>query len=327
MYRHVDIHISLTIRSIDEGISNLSQARGVDVWRWMRTFFVDIHQSSNELIPIFMRTVNLIEVDIHTRVSSEVLVTLRQCCPSLRSLKVWIDTKSHGAMAQVGLFKHIQQLCIVTAPSVFNWTQSMDPMADVPPWNMPAVTHLCWQDPWGEQPHEASFISRCRFPHLTHLEIQLPNANINPHICHFLDVHRNMRSLRILGNDEWHLTIVPFSRARDLEIYCGHRPCPPRAFVRLLRPEVKTLKLELSSFYWESHGHALMTSLQELLTQFAAENDTPSTLDKIYLHVPESPALTPTTKNGLDLGALRSHIPPLNACGIRVFVGDCEICV
>jgi hypothetical protein len=326
MYRHVHIRKSTNLESVNERISNLSKARGINIWRWVRTFFVDSYPDFDKITTMLTKTVDLIEVYIHTPIRSEVLVTLRQCCPSLRSLKIWVDPESHEAMAQVGLFEHVQQMHIVTYRSETNRRQSMDPLADLPPWNMPAVTYFFWMDPWNKLPHEANFISRCRFPHLTHLDIPLASPNAYPHMCRFLDAHRNIRSLTIQVSDEGHLNIVPFVRARNLEIYCVSR-CPPRAFVSLLRPEVKTLELEFSSATWKDYNHELTTSLWDLLTQFAVEDDKLLTLEKIYLHTPEHHDLAPTTQNGLDLNTLRSHILPLKGRGVRVFVNNREICV
>jgi hypothetical protein len=99
--------------------------------------------------------------------------------------------------------------------------------------------------------------------------------------------------------------------------------------VSLLRPEVKTLELELSRFHWDRADRVLMSSLRELLTQFAAEDDTLPTLERIHLlraADDEDEDLALTTKEQFPR-TLHSHILPLKARGIRVFVDDCEICV
>jgi hypothetical protein len=166
MYRHVHIRDpSTTLRSIDEAqrISDLSTVRGIDIWRWVRSFFADFYQSSDKITTIIMKAVNLIEVDIQTFASSELLVTLRRSCPSLRSLKIRVDPESHEVMAQVGLFEHIKQLGIVTCRSESNLRRPMDPLTVMPSWNMPLVTHFFWHDATLAEPsHEAAtFMARC----------------------------------------------------------------------------------------------------------------------------------------------------------------------
>jgi hypothetical protein len=175
-------------------------------------------------------------------------------------------------------------------------------------------------------------VSRCRFPHLEHLDIELANLYEDPegmpHICRFLEAHGNIRSLRILrASSEEHMSIIPFVRAQTLHIGCRPR-CPPQSWTPLLRPEVKTLELGFSSFSSEREQLALKVTLWALLTQFAAEEDTHSTLEEIHLRSTRSyddDGLTLTTVKGF-LSTLRSHILPLKAHGIRVFVDDREIC-
>jgi hypothetical protein len=248
----------------------------------------------------------------------------------LRSLNVWVETESHGAMAQVGLFEHVKKLRIVPCQSA----SLVDPLTDEPSWNMPAVTHLWWHDSWNELIHGARFISRCRFPRLTHLDVEKfdPRGGFEgtPHICYFLDAHRSITYLRLWVRDEWQpVSIVPFVRARNLQICCFPR-CPPRAFVPLLRPEVKTLGLEFNRSIWKHLGHESKTSLWELLRQFATEDDTPPTLETIRLLANDVDGPGPgndSLREERFLRTLRSHVLRLNARGIRIFVHDDQICV
>jgi hypothetical protein len=170
-------------------------------------------------------------------------------------------------------------------------------------------------------------MSRCRFPHLTHLDIHIANPAADhdgmPHICRFVDAHRDIRSLRIDLRDDWYASIVPFVRAPTLRIRCGpSRHCPPPAFVPLLRPEVKTLELEFSSLTWEHTKHALTW---ELLKQFAAEGDTLPTLETIRLSATDMDGKLKPTTDEKFLCTLRSHVFTLNERGIRVFVDDIQM--
>jgi hypothetical protein len=329
MYR--DVHIDskdVALRNLDERISYLSGARGIDVWRWVRTLSVDQHQNYKKIMTLLTKTVNLIELDIRTIVSlAEVLATLRQCCPSLRSLKVWVNIDSHEALNQVGLFQDIKRLNITILPYL---TGEMDPLTDVPSWNMPAVTRFRWEGPWTTSVHETVFVSRCRFPRLTHLEIQLAKVHADlegiPHICRLLDAHWNITFLSILVKDGDHPSFVPFVRARTFQLFCASR-CPPPTIVPLLRPEVKTLVLVFSFFTWEHGKHALSTTLWELLGQFAAQGDTPPTLEAIRLSVKEEKGKLKLVAGKDFLSALRSQALALNARGIRIFVDDDQICI
>jgi hypothetical protein len=274
------------------------------------------------------KTANLVEVNLKVFVSSQLLATLRQCRPLLSSLEIWVDEESHEAMAQVGLFEHVKHLGIArqfVRSEGPHLSEAIDRWTVAPSWNMPAVTHFSWHDRLLKPLHVATFVSRCRFPHLQHLDISLENPHPIPEgmscIYRFLDAHRNIRSLRIMALDEEHMSIVPFMRARNLQIRCIPL-CPPQAWVSLLRPEVKTLELELSRYNSKR-------SLWELLTHFAAEDDTRPTLEKIHLRSGESPYddhddHDMTTVHGFS-STLRSHILPLKARGIRVFVDDREI--
>jgi hypothetical protein len=322
---------------LDERISHLSKARGIDIWRWVWTVSVDQGQSSKRLMTLLTKTVNLIELEARISASPELLVTVRQHYPSLRSLKVLVNTDSHEAMAQVGLFEHVKHLDIRTRrsnPSRKQPTDPLDPFTDAQSWNMPTVTHFRWQDLFSSHfPHDAIFVSRCRFPHLQHLDLEIehPHADLDgmPHICRLLDAHRNITSLRLLLKEEGHLNIIPFVRARNLWVtFRSNFRCTPRAVVPLLRPEVKNLEFEFKKYMWESSEQALTIMLLELLAQFAAEHSALSTLEKIRLRSSAGPTgsydLAPTTKEGF-LRTLGSHILPLKAHGIRVFVEDCEI--
>jgi hypothetical protein len=146
MYRHVHIRSPVAQRSLDERISRLSEARGIDIRRWVNTLFADADQDCQTIMTLPTRTVNLIKVNIHTPVTSELFVTLRQSCPSLRSLEITVDTETHEAMAQVGLFVQIKHLDITTVRRISTWNQPMNPLRAVPSWNMPAVTSFCWAD-------------------------------------------------------------------------------------------------------------------------------------------------------------------------------------
>jgi hypothetical protein len=332
MYRHVQIiRNPAAARMLSERIFHLSATRNMDVWRWVWTFYEIMKEGTASAIPLFMRAVNLIEVQTDVPLSAELLVTLRQSCPSLRSLKVWIDTDSHRAVEQVGLFEHVEQLRIVPLLRS-QYPSSMDRLTNMPGWNMPAVTNLWWRDHWNTLPHGAGFISRCRFPHLTRLDIRGYHSDADnvemPHICRFLDAHRSIISLRLWVKDDRRLSIVPSVRARNLQLGCVFC-CPPRAFVSLMRPEVKTLELEFTKFSWEHHGRELTTSLWELLTQFVAENDTPPTLEAIRLTARNLDAglCDNPMKEEKYLHTLRSHVLGLSARGIRISVGDTLICV
>jgi hypothetical protein len=176
MYRHVHIRSPATSRSVDEAwrISDLSAVRGIDIWRWVQTLSADFLQSSDKIMTIITKAVNLVEVNILTFASLELLVTLRRCCPSLRSLKIRVDPESHEVMAQVGLFEHVKQLGILSCRSESYAMRSIGPSTNVPSWNMLAVTHFYWQNPSAEASHEfAFFMSRCRFTRLIHLDIRL----------------------------------------------------------------------------------------------------------------------------------------------------------
>jgi hypothetical protein len=319
MYRHVHINNPAAARMLSERISHLSAMRDIDIWCWVRTFHEKTTRPSEVTLALFTKAVNLIEVQTNVSISSELLATLRQSCHSLRSLKVWVDMVSHGAIAQMGLFQHVTQLDVVAFRS--KTTLTTDPLTDVPPWNMPAVTHFRWRYSRSNKLCDAIFMSRCRFPHLTHLAITLADRstdrNVIPHLCHLLDAHRNIISLRISVRDEYCLTIAPFVRAQNLQMACSYF-CPPRAFVPLLRPEVTTLGLEFGSVNRSCENHKLTVSLSELLTQFAAEDDAPPTLDTIRLI---SGKLESEEKERL-LSVVRSHAPTLSARGIRVFVHD-----
>jgi hypothetical protein len=330
MYRYVHIQDSATLRSLDEKISDLSKAQGKDIWRWVRTFFADEPLSSEEMMAIITKTVNLIEVYTRMFVSPELLVALRQCCPSLRSLEIWVGDESHEAMVQVGLFENVKHLSISrrfgrrNRPPLSN---PMDRWADAPSWNMPAVTHFSWHD---QLLHLAAFVSRCWFPHLQHLELSFVNLEGNlegtTNICRFLDAHPHIRSIRIKVLHGENMSIIPSVRAQNLQLCHIPLDYPPQAWVPLLRPEVKTLELELSA----SLVYVLGANLWELLTQFAAEGDTPPTLEKIHLRSVENiydnddPGIT--TVQGFSR-TLLSHIRPLKARGICVFVDHREICV
>jgi hypothetical protein len=344
MYRHVHIWNPAALHSLDEKISALCKARSIDIWSWVWTFFAD-HQSQSSgsddiLLTILTKTVNLIEAEIKIFVSSQLLTTLRECCPLLRSLEIFVDAKSHEAMAQVGLFKHVKYLHIFRCPYILRapsiMTGPVSRLADVPSWNMPAVTHFSWRDRIIQPLDEATFVSRCRFPHLQHLDISIMDFETIPEgmscICRFLDTHRNIKSLRIVAWSEQHVVVIPFVRAQNLRIYSVPR-CPPPAWVSLLRPEVKSLELELSSFLLiYSADNQLGVSLWELLAQCAAEDDTqrPATLEKIHMR-----SLDTGRDSDLDdimriegfSSTLRSHVLPLKARGICVFVDGREICV
>jgi hypothetical protein len=80
MYRHVHTLGSFPLRSLDEKISDLSKARGIDIWRWVQTFVAEGYYSSKDIKTLLTRTVNVVEIDISIVVSSKFLVTLRQCC-------------------------------------------------------------------------------------------------------------------------------------------------------------------------------------------------------------------------------------------------------
>jgi hypothetical protein len=323
----VYIRHPVAARMLRDRIFHVSARRDIDIGCWVRTFHEESNRSSPVTMELLMRAVNLVEFWTKIAVSAELLVTLRQSCPSLRSLKVWVE--SYEAMAQVGLFQHIKQLAIVTCPSPL----SMDPLTGVPYWNMPAVTHFWWQDSWmRELPHGASFVSRCRFPHLTHLEIEHCHRRADlegaPYICRLLDAHRNIKYLRLWVRNEELLHIIPSVRAPSLQIGCLDR-CPPFSFVPLLRLEVKNLGLEFRSPSWERYEHQLTAGLWELLTQLASEDGTPPTLDTICLSWSQ-PNWEPNPKaeeKFLNLCALRSDVPILNARGICVFVRDKQICV
>jgi hypothetical protein len=329
MYRHVYVRSPAASRNLHGRISDLSKTREIDVWRWVRTFIADKYQSSDEIMTILTRTINLVRVNIQTPVTSQFLMTLRQCCPSLLSLKVWVDPESHETMIQVGLFEHITELGILTLRSASSRTQPMAPLTDVPSWNMPAVTHFGWYDQWSQWAHEATFISRCRFPHLTHLDIQLVGLYAvlegMPYMCRLLIAHPNITSLRILVRDEHHLGIIPFVRARTLHVRCGRR-CPLRELVLLLRPEVKTLELEFNDSIWRLHVHTLTSILRELFSQLAIDVERLSPLENIHLRSMGNHDLAPTTKEGF-LDSLGSYILLLKARHIRVFASDCEISV
>jgi hypothetical protein len=327
MYRHVHIYDQENLRSLDERISGLSKARGINIWRWVRTLFTD-RLDSKKTMTIITRTVNLIEVNLETFVSSQLLVTLRQCCPSLLSLRILHSAKLHETMAQVGLFDHVKHLTIVNPIVEPSRRRPMDPLllTGVPSWNMPAVTHFSWHDRLWLPLHEATFVSRCRFPHLQHLDICFarPDASLEsvPHICRFLDAHRNITSLRMLvRNAKLHLSIVPFVRAQNLQLR-GRPRCP---WVSLLRSEVKTLEVNLGNYHTELDG-----DLWALLSQFAAEGETLPTLEKIHLH-PEAPGddddedLALTAKEEFLRKLRSSYILPLNTRGIRVFLDDREM--
>jgi hypothetical protein len=329
MYRHAHIRSPVDLCSLDERLSHISNARGIDAWRWVWTLFADRNQISNMIITVLTRAVNLIEANIKSLASPELLVTLRERCPSLRSLKVWVDSESHEAMAQVGLFEHVKHLSVMTRRCASNRKQLTDPLTDVPSWNMPTVTRFRWDDMMSVSPNEAMFMSRCRFPHLQHLDlgVENPQADLQgmPHICRLLDVHRNITSLRLLLRYEEHLSIIPFVRARNLWVRCNPL-CHPQAVLPLLRPEVKTLEVEYTRHLWERRDHTLTKILLRLLTELAVEDDTLPTLEKIRLRSTEIHDLAPTTKERY-IKVLSSHIPPLKARGIRVFVQDCEVYV
>jgi hypothetical protein len=217
MYRYVYIRNPVAARMLHDRIFHVSATRNINIGRWVRTFHDGLKQSSPVTMELSMRAVNLIEFRTMIPASAELLVTLRQSCPSLRSLKIYVE--SYEAMAQVGLFQHIKQLAIVTYPS----PSSMDLLTGVPYWNMPAVTHFWWQDSWArELPHGADFVSWCRFPHLTYLEIEHyhPRADLEgaPYICRFLDAHRNIKYLRFWVEHEELLGIIPSVRARNFQI-------------------------------------------------------------------------------------------------------------
>jgi hypothetical protein len=343
MYRHVHIWQLGTLRKLDQWISDLSKARGIDIWRWVRTFFTDHRSQGSRFDNVHMttlkKTVNLIEADLNIPVSSQLLATLRQCCPLLRSLDFRVDDESHEAMAQLRLFEHVKHLGISRSPHNRrpgpSENEPVNQLADVPSWNMPAVTHFSWRDRLFHPLHEATFVSRCRFPYLQHLDISILNSlhilDGMPCICRFLDAHQTIRSFRIRALPEEHMVMIPAVRARNLLIRCDPL-CPPRAWVPLLRPEVKTLELELSSFLlMHSVDQRLAVSLWDLLAQCAVDDGTqrPATLEKIHLRSEESAYDDEdhdiTTVEGFS-STLRSHIHPLKARGIRVFVDGCEIC-
>jgi hypothetical protein len=323
IYRHVHIRNPEAARMLSDRIFHISATRDMDVWQWIRVFHEQSAQGSGVTMAFFMRAVNLIDVQSNVTVSAELLATLRQSCPSLRALKVWVETASREAMTEVGLFEHVKQLRIVPHPTV-----CLADLTDVPAWNMPSVTHFWWDDSWNNSPHEAGFISRCRFPHLQHLDItdfhSLPDLKGMPLIGVFLDAHRSIKSLKIWGQDEWHLSIVPYVRARSLQIFCRD-DCPPRAFAPLLRPEVETLWLEFNPYKWERLEDEVTASLSELLTQFATENDEPSTLETICLGWLQVYRIPVPTVEERFLCALRPHVLSLNARGIRLFVDDDQV--
>jgi hypothetical protein len=329
MYRHVHVRGPMAARMLEKRLSHLSTTRGTDVWRWVQTFHEHLPPKTSEVtIALFLVAINLIELQATIPFSSAILMTLRRSCPSLRLLKVCVDTR---AMAQVEHFEHVTQLRIVPHRS----PSSTDALRDVPAWNMPAVTHFWWQESWNQVPHGARFLSQCRFSHLTHLDVEHYHRGVDlegdPHICRFLDAHRNIAYLRLWVKDDRRLNIVPFVRARNFRVGCIN--CyPPRAFVSLLRPEVKNLELEFNGFSWEEHEQALTTSLWELLTQFAVDDDKPPTLETIHLL-----KLTRDFDSGKRRDnpmkeepfrcTLRSHALGLNARGIRIVVDDAQICV
>jgi hypothetical protein len=330
MYRHVHIHHPAALRSLDKWITHLSKVRDINMWRWVRTFFTDCHQSADEITSMLAKTVNLIEVSIEMAVSSELLVTLLRHCPSLRSLEIWVDDESHEAMAHVGLFEHVKYLGITRPHCIYapGAREPMNRLIDVPSWNMATVTSFSWDDHLLMPLHEATFMSRCQFPHLQHLDMSLwnPSAMLDGMacICRFLDAHRNIKSLGVMASPEEHMSIISFVRAPNVRIIC-HRCCPPRSWVPLLRPEVKMLELELTAFDCGRPDRALAVGLWELLSQFAAEVDTLPTLEQIHLRSGETnvdDALT--TIEGFS-STLRSHILTLKARGIRVFVDGDEI--
>jgi hypothetical protein len=236
MYRHVHIRSPVAQRSLDERISSLSEARGMNIWRWVDTLFVDADQDIQNIMVLPMRTVNLINVNIYTPVSPELLVVLRESCPLLRSLEISVDTETHEAMAHVGLFQQIKHLGITTLRPISIWNRSIDPLKALPSWNMPAVTSFWWGDLWTKPAHEAAFMSRCRFPHLTHLDILLANHAADhdgiPHVCRLLDAHRDIRSLRIEVRDTWYASIVrtPTYVIRCLSEAGSKRPKPSARF-------------------------------------------------------------------------------------------------
>jgi hypothetical protein len=236
LYRHVHIHNHAAARMLVKRMSHLSITRGIDTWRWVQTFREGLTGPSlSGITELFLRAANLMKLQTSIPVSAEIFATLRHSCPSLRSLDVWAHTGSHGVMAQVGLFEHVKELRITPHPCV----SSADLLTDVPAWNMPAVTHFWWGDTWNELPHGASFISRCRFPQLTHLNIHHTHFLLDPeHTCRFLDAHRSIIYLRLAVKEDWQLRIVPFVRARNFQMACTSW-VPSRAFVPLLRSEVK----------------------------------------------------------------------------------------
>jgi hypothetical protein len=328
MYRHVIIQSTVAARMLDERISRLSATRDVDVWRWVQTF----HESwriSEVGIPLFLKAVNLTQLETRMILSSETLATLRRSCPSLRVLDVWVDTDSHEALAQVGRFEYVTRLRIRFS----QWASSTDTLADVPAWNMPAVTHLWWEDLRNELSHGPSFKSRCRFPRLTYLDFKthesfndLEGIAALHMLGRFFDAHRGIRSLRLWVKDVSLLHIVPLVRARYLRIVCSDQG-PPRALVPLLRPEVKYLELGLMR---EHCRPELTTHLWELLTQFTAEDDTPPpALEMLRLVTIDADGIPCDDLMNEEkfLSALRPHVLALNARGIRIFVHDTQICV
>jgi hypothetical protein len=344
MYRHVHIQYLGQLESLDQRSSELFKARGIDVWRWVWTLQIYLKdpspQDSEKMVTLFSRIVNVTKVHIVHQISSpELLATLRHCCPLLRSLEIAVIPDSHETMAQVGLFEHLKHLDIRTMRlrrSSSPWQLPMGPLTDVPSWNMLAVTRFHWQHPAKfrdkvECTHLAAFMSRCRFPRLTHLHVDLigyTRLEEISYVCRLLDAHRHIKSFTINMSEDLLLSISPFVRAPTFRIWCAQ--CPPRAFVPFLRPEVKTLELELScpTFHDDEEPvlrPALTTSLWELLTQFASEDGPLPTLETIRVSATDTDGKpTPTAEEGF-LCTLRSHVLPLNAQGIRVFVDDDEI--
>jgi hypothetical protein len=324
MYRHVQNRNPEAARMLSERISHLSATRDIDIWRWVRTFQEAPPRTptTETMMPLFMRAVNLIEVESSVAISSELLATLRQSCPSLRALKIKVDSSSREAIAQVGLFQSLTRLEVSISQS---W--ATDLLTDVPSWIMPAVTRFWLQSSWRHAPYETVFMSRCRFPHLSQLDVRLANRPADlqgiPDLCRFLDAHRNIRSLAILARGEWHLSVVPFVRARDFQLSCDARSlrCLPPAFAPLLRREVKSLGLNFSGSILERCDSELTASLSELLAQFAAERDAPPTLERIRLIFNGG---DPTAKEKL-LSVVRAQAPTLRARGIRIFAYDNQI--
>jgi hypothetical protein len=296
-----------------------AKARGNDTATWVRT--IDLARGrlglecSNQVITILQGTSNLRELSIRGIVAPGLVEALIQCCPSLRTLRLWVDLHDCPTMEMIGSLKNIEWLQITSRRrGVKHDNVATGPFAHIPPWTLDKLVGLDWTNSHGGTFYECAFFSRCFLPRLKTLRLCIdPKPSEMPFLSQILTTHPGLTNLTLSIADELLTGLAPSIRCPSVLL----TPVPDAAIALLLRPEVKTLKLDLQDVHWGDEPR-----LWALLSAFASLDH--SHVEHIKLIRIDSEPAAHRTGEASFKDLLYQHILRLNRRGIRVYAGDCE---